>query len=87
MPYTLKEIADAIGAELHGDPGCRVVGVASLARAGIGQLTFLSNSRMSRLLPESRASAVILTATDKPQCRTNALVRSEERRVGKECRL
>ncbi len=74
MPYTLKEIADSIGAELHGDPECRVEGVASLARAGIGQITFLGNSRLSRLLPESRASAVILAAVDQSRCRTNALV-------------
>ena len=74
MPYTLKEIADSIGAELHGDPACRIEGVASLARAESGQITFLGNSRLSRLLPESRASAVILTAIDQPNCRTNALV-------------
>jgi UDP-3-O-[3-hydroxymyristoyl] glucosamine N-acyltransferase len=76
MPYTLKEIADFIGAELHGDPGCRVQGVASLTRAETGEITFLGNSRLSRLLPESRASAVILTASDQPKCRTNALVTS-----------
>ena len=74
MPFTLKEIADCIGAELHGDPDCRVEGVASLARAKSGHITFLGNSRLSRLLPESQASAVILTAADQPKCRTNALV-------------
>jgi len=74
MPYTLKEIADFIGAELHGDPACRVDSVASLAQARNGQLTFLGNSRLSRLLPESRASAVILSASEQPRCRTNALV-------------
>ncbi len=74
MPFTLREIADAIGAELHGDPACRIVSVAALARAASGQITFLGDSRLSRLLPGTRASAVILTATDQPHCPTNCLV-------------
>ncbi|MBI1732863.1 MAG: UDP-3-O-(3-hydroxymyristoyl)glucosamine N-acyltransferase [Gammaproteobacteria bacterium] len=74
MPYSLKQIADAIGAELRGDPLCRIESVGALSDARSGQITFLANSRLSRLLPQTHASAVILTAADQPHCPTNSLV-------------
>jgi UDP-3-O-[3-hydroxymyristoyl] glucosamine N-acyltransferase len=74
MTHSLKDIAEHIGAELHGDPACRIGGVAPLNCAGPGQLTFLGNPRLTRLLPETRAGAVILARADLPRCPTHALV-------------
>lgn len=76
MPQSLKAIAEFIGAELHGDPDCVIHGVGSLAGAGSGQITFLGNPRLARLLPDTHASAVILAGADRAHCPTNALVAS-----------
>lgn len=74
MSHSLKEIADHIGAELHGDPACIIHGVGPLSGAGNGQITFLGNSKLARLLPATGASAVILGAADRLQCPVHALV-------------
>ena len=60
MGYKLGELAEIIGAELRGDPECRVDGVATLARAGLGDLSFLHNRRYRSDLATTRASAVLL---------------------------
>jgi UDP-3-O-[3-hydroxymyristoyl] glucosamine N-acyltransferase len=77
MPYSLGEIASRIGAELHGDPSCVITGVAPLASAGAGQITFLGNRKLASLLPRTRASAVILAASDLASCPVHALVAKE----------
>jgi UDP-3-O-[3-hydroxymyristoyl] glucosamine N-acyltransferase len=74
MSYSLKQIAEAVGAELRGDPSCPIDSVAALASARQGQITFLGNSRLSRLLSDTRASAVILCEADQPKCPTNSLI-------------
>jgi UDP-3-O-[3-hydroxymyristoyl] glucosamine N-acyltransferase len=74
MAHTLGEIAEAIGAELHGDPACTVTGVATLSNARPDQLSFLGNPRWSRQLGDTRAAAVILRAADREACPVNALV-------------
>lgn len=74
MAHTLGEIAEAIGAELRGDPACAVSGVATLSNARPDQLTFLGNSRWVRYLGGTRAAAVILRASDLDACPVNALI-------------
>lgn len=74
MTHSLKEIADHIGAVLHGDPACLIHGVGPLSGAGRGQLTFLGNPKLARLLPATGASAVILTESDRAHCPVHALV-------------
>ena len=56
----LKEIAARLDCRLSGDGNIEISGVAGLAEAGPGELTFLSNPRYTRLLRETKASAVII---------------------------
>ncbi|MDX1514963.1 MAG: LpxD N-terminal domain-containing protein, partial [Gammaproteobacteria bacterium] len=74
MSYTLGELAERLGAELHGDAGCRIDSVATLQNAGPGSISFLSNRRYQEFLACTGASAVILDAEFLPKCPVNALV-------------
>ena len=60
MGYKLGELAEIIGAELHGDPQRCVHGVATLESARAGDLSFLHNRRYRFALAGTRASAVLL---------------------------
>ncbi|MBN8482814.1 MAG: UDP-3-O-(3-hydroxymyristoyl)glucosamine N-acyltransferase, partial [Xanthomonadales bacterium] len=62
--HTLAELASRFGLELQGDGACRVHGVATLANAGPGQITFLANPRYRAQLAASRACAVIVRRAD-----------------------
>ncbi len=61
--YRLGEIADLIGAQLRGDPGMRVVGVASLEEANPDQISFIGHSRYMQAAAASRAAAFIVEAS------------------------
>lgn len=74
MSYTLGELAERVGAELHGDAECRIERVAALHNAGEGCISFLSNRRYQSFLATTEASAVILDAEFLPGCTVNALV-------------
>lgn len=74
MVYTLADLADRFDAEVHGDGGTRVKGVATLRNAGADELAFLANSRYRRFLSESRASAVIVCPEDAPYAPMPCLV-------------
>jgi UDP-3-O-[3-hydroxymyristoyl] glucosamine N-acyltransferase len=56
----LAAIVEALGGELHGDPGLLVEGLAPLEQAGPGQLSFLSNPRYQSQLAASRAACVLV---------------------------
>ncbi len=57
-----------------GDPGVTLHGLGSIASATPGQITHLSSAAYRAVLPDTRASAVILAAGDVDGCPTNALV-------------
>ncbi|NOY45714.1 MAG: UDP-3-O-(3-hydroxymyristoyl)glucosamine N-acyltransferase, partial [Deltaproteobacteria bacterium] len=61
---TLGELAEKLGAELRGDPGVEVTGVATLDRAGPSEVSFLSNPKYRPLLATTRAAAVIVAPAD-----------------------
>ncbi|HWE94240.1 MAG TPA: UDP-3-O-(3-hydroxymyristoyl)glucosamine N-acyltransferase [Tepidisphaeraceae bacterium] len=65
MTVTLKELAEAIGAELAGDPGVAITGVGTLEDAKPGQVTFLANPRYLKALESTGASAVIVAPSVK----------------------
>ncbi|GAB6041477.1 UDP-3-O-(3-hydroxymyristoyl)glucosamine N-acyltransferase [Endothiovibrio diazotrophicus] len=71
---TLAELAEAIGAALDGDGALRVSGVATLERAGPGQLSFFHNARYRGPLRQTRAAAVILAPAERAACPVAALV-------------
>jgi len=74
VPISLGELAARFGCELIGDPDVIVKGVASLQHANAESLSFLSSSSYKRLLPASKAAAVILRADDAAECRVAALI-------------
>ncbi len=60
MTMHLSDLAERIGARLHGDGDPLVRGVASLESAGPEEVAFLANARYARHLADTRAAAVIL---------------------------
>ncbi|MET0008242.1 MAG: UDP-3-O-(3-hydroxymyristoyl)glucosamine N-acyltransferase [Candidatus Thiodiazotropha sp. 6PLUC4] len=74
MSNRLGDIAEAIGAELRGDPDLRIDGVATLQSASSGQLSFLSNKAYRRYLNETGASAVILSEDAAMDCPAASLI-------------
>lgn len=72
--YTLSEIANNIGAELHGDPEVLITHVNTLTDAATGAITFLDNPRYQKYLSDTHASAVIITRHALNDCKTNALI-------------
>ncbi len=56
----LGELASRLGAELRGDPGLEVTGVAGIEEAGPAEVTFVANVRYTALARTTRAAAVIV---------------------------
>ncbi|MFQ3584037.1 MAG: UDP-3-O-(3-hydroxymyristoyl)glucosamine N-acyltransferase [Cyanobacteriota bacterium] len=56
----LQEIAQKLGCTYEGDPHLEIHGVASLAEAQVGELSFVSEARYLPLLEQTQASAVIV---------------------------
>ena len=63
-PLKLGDIAARFGLELRGDGSRLIEGVATLANAGPGQLSFLANPRYRGHLASTRAGAVVIAAGD-----------------------
>ncbi len=71
----LDDLARRLDAELRGDPAVEVHAVASLDRAGAGDVSFVSNPKYAKLLETTRADAVIVgpdTARDDRNCLVSA---------------
>ena len=62
--FTAQALAERFGLRVHGDPGVEVTGVATLARAGRGQLSFLANPRYRAQLAGSGAGVVVMREAD-----------------------
>jgi UDP-3-O-[3-hydroxymyristoyl] glucosamine N-acyltransferase len=82
MTHTLASIASTINADLvipaifdASKVGqLEIVGLATLANAGKGQIAFLANSKYKQHLSGTKASGVILNAQALPNCEVPALV-------------
>ena len=74
MSVTLGQLAELLGAELHGDASIEVSRIANLETAQVGEISFLSDSKYHAFLAKSQASAVLVKAADLALCATNALV-------------
>ena len=74
MAITLGEIAVRHGLELAGDPEQLVHGVATLAGATPGTLTFCTGPKYRRLLAATKATAVVLPRESLADCPVAALV-------------
>lgn len=75
---SLQQLADLIGASLHlsgnDSEDTQIHSMSTLANAGIGQISFLSNSKYRSQLSDTRAQAVILHPDELSHCPTTALV-------------
>ena len=74
ISHTASELARRFGLELHGDGDTAVTGVATLAHAGPGQLSFLANPRYRSQLEGSQAGIVVLRAEDAAHAPHAALI-------------
>jgi UDP-3-O-[3-hydroxymyristoyl] glucosamine N-acyltransferase len=74
MPATLGELSQVSGARLEGDAECKINSVNTLRLAKGGDISFLSNRHYAHQLPQTNASAVILSEEDFKNCPTNSLV-------------
>ncbi|WP_455209617.1 UDP-3-O-(3-hydroxymyristoyl)glucosamine N-acyltransferase [Kaarinaea lacus] len=72
--YTLRELADMVGAELVGEADCCIDSIASLNNAKSGSISFLSNRQYRDQLATTKASAVIVSQDDKTSLCTNGLI-------------
>lgn len=60
MPYTVKQLAEKIGAKFTGDGDAVIQSAAPIESAGPGQITFLSNPAYKKYLATTNASAVVI---------------------------
>ena len=74
ITHSLSDLAARFQLRLHGEADRRIDGVATLAGAGPGQLSFLANSKYTAQLGATRAGAVVLRAENLADCPTAALV-------------
>ncbi len=74
MTITLGQLAQQIGAELHGDSNTIVARIANLETAQQGEISFLSDRKYQKYLTTTLASAVLIREADLSACQTNALV-------------
>ncbi len=70
---TLQQLAEAINAEVQGDPNLEITGVATLASAKPGQIAFLANEKYRAQLDSTQASAVIVAPNVEVGDNTSAL--------------
>lgn len=63
MEIILRELAEMVNGEVIGDPSLPIHGIAGIKEAQPGEITFLANSRYFHLLPDTKASAVIIPHT------------------------
>jgi len=70
----LLELAKIVNGKVIGDSKCIINSVATLEAASDGQISFLSNSKFSEKLKETKASAVILKESDGPLFAGNCII-------------
>lgn len=62
MGYTLKQLAEQVGGTIIGNGDCEISSVASIEKAGQGDISFVYSAKFAKYLESTRASAVIVTA-------------------------
>ncbi len=72
--YTLAELAERFDLQVRGDDNTAISGVATLASAGPGQLSFLANPRYAAQLQSTAASAVVIGTEAAKACPQSALI-------------
>jgi UDP-3-O-[3-hydroxymyristoyl] glucosamine N-acyltransferase len=62
MRVKLKELAESLGAKLHGDGSVEITGISGIREAKPGDLTFLAHPKYDPYLLTTQASAVIMAS-------------------------
>jgi UDP-3-O-[3-hydroxymyristoyl] glucosamine N-acyltransferase len=75
---TLQELAEQLQCRLEGDGGIEISRVAAIERAEPGDLTFVANPRYQARLGTTRASAVIVGASQVTKGTSAAILRAED---------
>ncbi|MGF7452710.1 UDP-3-O-(3-hydroxymyristoyl)glucosamine N-acyltransferase [Pasteurella bettyae] len=70
--YSLKELAEQIGATIRGNADVTVESIAPLDKATKNQLTFISNAKFRPLLSKSEAGILVISEADIEFCRENS---------------
>lgn len=74
MPtFTLKQIAELLGAQLEGDPTCEIKSMASINNAKQGTISFLLSPKFKKYLETTQASALIVPNNFDQKLNTNLL--------------
>lgn len=71
---TLDELAKKLGATVHGNGDVVVHSIASMSKAGEGDITFLSDAKYRKQMGDCQATAVIVKEADVEFCQSNALI-------------
>ena len=74
VALTLAQLAEELGADVHGDGAVQVSGLGTLKSARAGDLTFLANPKYRSYLENTGAAAVLCTADQAPISPVPALV-------------
>ncbi len=72
--FTLFQLADKLGAKLQGDGDVLIQRITSMNKAGVGDITFLSDEKYVQHLAGSKASAVIIAQAHIGDYQGNALI-------------
>jgi UDP-3-O-[3-hydroxymyristoyl] glucosamine N-acyltransferase len=72
--YTLRVLADHLNADVQGDDSVEISTVGTLGSAGLGQISFLANSKYRSQLETTAASAILMTPTDAESFTGNAIL-------------
>jgi len=70
--YTLKELAEQVGGAIRGNADVVVSAIAPLDRAGVNQLTFISNVKYRPYLAQAQASILVVSEADVEFCAEHA---------------
>ena len=81
MPYTLFELAEKTGASLSGSGDVIIDKVAEITGGEVGSIVFVANTRYTKYLKTTAASAVIITEQMMQSCNKPALVSDNPRVV------
>lgn len=73
-PFTVAALAKHLGGDIQGNPAQIITGIAPLQKAVSGDISFLDNPKYRVLLPQTKASAVILTHEMATKCPATAII-------------
>ncbi|MDX1496667.1 MAG: LpxD N-terminal domain-containing protein, partial [Salinisphaeraceae bacterium] len=72
--FTLGELAERFGLELHGDAAARITDVCTLTPGSAGALAFISSESYLKQLESTQATAILLSRKHAEDWQGNALV-------------